>query len=881
MKFFRKVIFFFYRRKAAKKLEKQINILSQQLYIFQIIPVEQSVLSNVDDLRGHAKYEKLVISFDEIIKKVKLHNKKVNLLQNHFDNIVQEHPIKKILAHIDEYSFEQLYSFNRTAVEVGQYTIPNTLAQRQSYLSYMRDIGEFINDYPNIVKQCSLIHDFDAITFTFGDVYIDGKTAEAALAPARDLLAKIKEFGSKYYTIPHLDEKIIDRHNEQYIQNHLNDKIFDDVNGKCLDKEQRRAILCESKSNLTIAGAGAGKTLTICGKVKWLLETKRAQEDEILLLSYSRASANDLQAKVESICPGLKVKTFHSFGLEILNHANEKKRTVEDQFQVYIKKFFDKELERDPKLANSIFRFFAFYLHMDTDGKRYATEGEKYEDLKTADYRTLKERLRSLSNDIQKLETLQREYVKSYEELIIANYLYVNGIDYEYERPYEIDTSTPDKRQYTPDFYLPEYHIYLEHYGIDENGKTPQYSEEEGQKYLESISWKRETHAQYQTTCIETYSYEFKNGNIFDSLKQRLSECGVQFRPLSQTEIVNALHSIYLGQEFSSVLNLITTFINLYKAKYPDAQGFEQLKAYRFPSMYDGERAKAFLDICKEIYEYYVRTLRGENKIDFDDMILQSTREIEKLDEYRYKYIIVDEFQDISQSRTKLLQAIIQHGDSKLFAVGDDWQAIYRFAGCDINVFLNFGQYFEDPKLNYITSTHRNSIELQAIVEPFITANPEQYVKHIQSVKHEKNPIRIIYHNSDRLHAFIKALQSIAKVDPSATILVLGRNRRDIDDIISPGIKLDRQGNLRCDRFPHMEMIYKTVHQSKGLESDFVILISGENAKNGFPNKMEDDRLLDMVLGSKSSFEYAEERRLFYVALTRTRSVVYILCNAV
>ncbi|MDE7454230.1 MAG: topoisomerase DNA-binding C4 zinc finger domain-containing protein, partial [Clostridia bacterium] len=246
---------------------------------------------------------------------------------------------------------------------------------------------------------------------------------------------------------------------------------------------------------------------------------------------------------------------------------------------------------------------------------------------------------------------------------------------------------------------------------------------------------------------------------------------------------------------------------------------------------------------------------------------------------FKYKYIIVDEFQDISQSRTKFLQKLIEHGNAKLFAVGDDWQAIYRFAGCDINVFLDFDKIFPNAKLNYITSTHRNSSELQRIVEPFITANPSQYKKHIRSNKHQDKPVRIIYHKGNKTMAFSKALADIETINSSANVLVLGRNRRDIDSYICKDIQIYDDKVIKHRDYPSMNLKYSTVHGSKGLECDFVIIINGEDAQNGFPNKTEDDNILNLLLGRKNSYEYAEERRLFYVALTRTKSIVYLLSN--
>lgn len=433
------------------------------------------------------------------------------------------------------------------------------------------------------------------------------------------------------------------------------------------------AILSDSGSILTVAGAGAGKTLTICGKVKWLLDRGKANSNEILLLSYSRASAEDLQAKAHLINPNLKVKTFHSLGLEILKQSLSTKPLIEEQdLSFYIRKI-QKECKNE-LIIWDIFRFCSLYRLVNSD-KTYQTLGEKFALLKQANFHTLKD---ILSNTLQagRLKTLQKERVKSYEELIIANFLFINGIKYEYEKPYKFNTSTPQKRQYTPDFYLSDYDIYLEHYGIDKNGNTPQYPLKDAQRYKEAMKWKRQTHKQNNTTCIETYSYEFKEGEIFDSLKQKLQDNGIKLNRLSKDEILKASNDI-----FESYIPLIASFLNLYKARYPDTKAFEMLKIQNQGVSYNDKRTQLFLQICEYFYKAYYENLRSEGKIDFDDMIMQAIEKIPHSKGCRYKYIIVDEFQDISQSRMRFLQALIKNRDSKLFAVGDDWQAIYRFAG--------------------------------------------------------------------------------------------------------------------------------------------------------------------------------------------------------
>ncbi len=868
-------------KNKARKILLYIESVETSLTLFDIINNNED--KNAKLVRSLSKknlYADIVSRYNVCIQKIEKHNNEIQSLMFAYNTLLQTYPISDILDNILEYSKEKIEEIYSTVKNVYQYVVPNSFKYKKEYDAYKQNIENVLCDYDLIKEQKNLILTISSEIEHLPDIYIDSDNISKVLANALKIVEKYNAYKRKYYQVPVVNANTVEHHNEKFITRHLSDIIFDNVNGKSLDNEQRRAILCNAKSNLTIAGAGSGKTLTICGKVKYLLETRLARKDEILLLSYSKASAEDLELKINNVATNLTVETFHALGLKILTEASGKKKNIEEQLKAYITQFFEEELTKNPKIANEIFQYIALYFYTTpTYKKKYKNDGEIFKDLKTLDYRTLKDRLGKLSANRDKHETLKNEFVKSNEELVIANFLFTNGINYEYEKPYEIETSTIDKRQYTPDFYLPDYGIYIEHYGIDRSGNAPQYDKVASDEYVRSMSWKRQIHSENQTKCIETFSYEFSEGIIFENLKAHLLENGVGFKPLSQTEVFNALHNVYRGRDFSSFFNLIMTFISLYKAQIKDDTGFDELKAQLNDSLYDTSRARLFLDICKDIYNYYMQNLREANKIDFDDMILQSIDLLDSMSNFKFKYIIVDEFQDISQSRTKFLQKLIEHGNSKLFAVGDDWQAIYRFAGCDINVFLEFENIFEGAKLNYITSTHRNSAELQQIVEPFITANPSQYKKHIKSDKHQEKPVRIIYHKGNKAMALTKALEDISAINSNAKVLVLGRNRRDIVAFICKEIQvLDYKKIIHYD-YPKLEISYSTVHGSKGLESDFVILISGEDAQNGFPNKTEDDNVLTLLLGKNNDFEYAEERRLFYVALTRTKSIVYLLSD--
>lgn len=866
-------------KRKRKKVLSYIDKVEAALSLFNIIENhEDKPTKLIRSLSKTKLYADIVSRYNVAIQKIEQHNKEIQSLSFAFNTLLQTYPISDILDNILEYSKEKIEEIYSTIKKVYAYVIPNSFGKKQQYDAYKQGIEEIICNYNLIIEQKSLLLSVAKEINNLPDEYIDADNISTALSSALELLERYHTFERKFYQIPVVDASTIEKHNEKFIARHLADAIFDDVNGKSLDAEQRRAILCNAKSNLTIAGAGSGKTLTICGKVKYLLETGLAKEDEILLLSYSRASADDLENKVNCVANNLTVETFHALGLRILTESSGKKKAIEEQLKAYIRQFFEEELAKNDKIANEVFQFLSLYFYAaPTYKKKYKNDGEIFRELKSVDFRTLKDRLANLTTNTSKHETIKHEFVKSNEELVIANFLFINGINYEYEKPYKIETSTPDKRQYTPDFYLPDYDIYLEHYGIDRRGIAPQYDIKASNEYVRSMQWKRQTHSENQTKCIETYSYEFNEGIIFDNLKSRLLENGVEFRPLSQAEVFNALNNVYAGRDFSSFLNLIMTFISLYKSQIKDDTGFDELKEQLKDTGYDTTRARLFLDICKNVYNYYMQNLREADKIDFDDMILQSIDLLDFTPYFKYKYIIVDEFQDISQSRTKFLQKLIEHGNSKLFAVGDDWQAIYRFAGCDINVFLDFEKIFSGAKLNYITSTHRNSAELQLIVEPFITANPSQYKKNIKSAKHQDKPVRIIYHKGNKAMAFSKALEDISSINSNANVLVLGRNRRDIDAFICREIQVFDYKTIKHYYYPKLKISYSTVHGSKGLESDFVIVISGEDSQNGFPNKTEDDNVLSLLLGKKNNFEFAEERRLFYVALTRTKSIVYLL----
>lgn len=845
-------------------------------------PVTKDVESVVEELKDTeiSGYKDLNNKYYELLKDIEKHNDLVSEILD----VVEYWDYEETIKNITRIEKDKILSFKQIVKKLDGFTTVDSKTTESK-----KEIDIVADNYDEIIMEYygHKVYE-DLLNFEDKD-YI-------SVEDRKNILANIKEIFKSFdrkedYFYPFKDHlnivDLVNKHNSIYLEKNKRKKIFDNINEKSLDDEQRTAVLMDERSLLVVAGAGSGKTLTICGKVKYLIEEQNVNPDDILLLSYSKKSADDLEQKVRKISDKLSVGTFHKIGLDILKDTQKKNLMVEEQYAAIIESYFREELKNRPVMRNKILIYYGLYINPSKSAKKFDSEGELFEELKKANYKTLKDQLVTLSNNIDSKETIKKELVKSFEELAIANWYFINGIDYIYEAPYEFDESTHDKRQYMPDFKLKKYNVYHEHYGLDSSGKASQYDEPEASKYEESVEWKKNIHFINKTDCIETFSYEFEDGTVFAKLENELKKRNIELHPISNEEISNALNSIYESLQFKSFINLIRSFLSLYKSIYSDELGFDVLKKTAFKNGYEHCRTYLFLDIVKDIFKFYKDYLEEENKIDFDDMILQSLEELNNTENYKYKYIIVDEFQDISMSRLKFLKGLIEKGNSKLFAVGDDWQAIYRFSGCDLNIFLNFSKYFDNSAVTKITTTHRNSQELQDIAGPFIRKNPEQIGKKISSPIKLEHPVQIMYYTEKKYFAFLDVLKKINEINPNAHILVLGRNNKDFDDIsLDNRIYVDYKENtetltaVKAKQYPNMRISYSTVHGSKGLEEDYVILINADDSKVGFPNKMEDDELLNLVLSDKSEYQYAEERRLWYVALTRTRTYTYIIANA-
>ena len=156
------------------------------------------------------------------------------------------------------------------------------------------------------------------------------------------------------------------------------------------------------------------------------------------------------------------------------------------------------------------------------------------------------------------------------------------------------------------------------------------------------------------------------------------------------------------------------------------------------------------MSIALNVFLIYQNELKSCGLIDFDDMIIQARDTILNGGFIKqYKYIIIDEFQDTSYIRYLLIKSIIDKTDANIMAVGDDFQSIYKFTGCDIDLFVNFDKYFQDSKILKIQNTYRNSQELIQTAGLFVMKNDFQIKKNLTSSKKNFKPINIV--NGDNL----------------------------------------------------------------------------------------------------------------------------------
>ena len=772
-----------------------------------------------------------------------------------------------------------------------------------SYMKVMLEETRYIakKDYQNhLLEEKKIIEYFDVLQRS-GLLDTFCRKNGMGTAAAEEILEQYEKFG-----------ELVDQHNENYIQQAMIqekdylDHILADVDPAInLDEDQRRVILTDEDYCLVIAGAGAGKTTTVAAKGKYLGEKKQIDPSQILVVSFTNKAVEELCDKVNRdlniACP---IATFHSTGNAILRKQNPEQLNIVDASRLYyvLQDYFRTAVLKNESLVNNLILFFASYFDAPYEGNDLNTFFNK---IAKSNFSTIRSDLdefkcQVLDSRTKKTVTIQNEVLRSQQEVEIANFLYLNQIDYEYEPLYRYNILFA-KKPYTPDFLIRqgEKSAYIEHFGITQDGKNDQFSDDQLAAYKKAINDKVQLHRQHGTDLIYTFSKYNDRRPLLEHLKEELEKNGFELRPRSNKEVMEKLVTTEENRYIRKLLNLICRFITNFKTN-----GYQADEFTRMYHSTQNVRTRLFLDICNDCYLEYERYLKEHNAVDFQDMINESARILREVKEMRqqldFKYIIVDEYQDISRQRFDLVTALSEVTNAKIIAVGDDWQSIYAFSGSDITLFTKFAEKMGYAKLLKIVNTYRNSQEVIDIAGNFIQKNKMQITKELKSPKRIEDPV-IIYTYDGTLkkpnednrtganyaiaHAVEAALEQIIEFSrkegktEDSSILLLGRFGFDGDKLERSGLfeYIGRGNKLKSVKYPELNITFMTAHASKGLGYDNVIVVNGRNETYGFPSKIEDDPVLAFVIKGDRSIDYAEERRLFYVAMTRTKNRVYFI----
>lgn len=725
-------------------------------------------------------------------------------------------------------------------------------------------------------------------------------------------------------------EKEYQKHKDYF--NNMYKGIDDNIH---LDKEQIKAILSDEDYSLILAGAGTGKTTTMASKVKYLVDIKKVEPSKIVVMSYTKKATEELEKRIVlDFGINARVTTFHSLGLmhireifkdrkcfiaddnlkeeifleyfknNIFSHKYKIKELFEifDSSKIHRGWLFARGFQENYEKYNTFDEYFENYKHRtlskiltkdnpEYNGKLINIKLNDFEENKLKKYND--ERIDKKINDSEIIRTIKGEIVKSKGEAIIANFLYRNSIEYQYEKIYP--EYMPERRIYRPDFTLNlnGEDIYLEYFGLS------MYKENELNRYNKEKSRKEEYHKLHHNKFIKL-DY-LPNEDIIYNLKKQLYQYGFELKPISELEIFNTMlennkiAELYKFKQF--LYDIIGTIKSSSKREFVQeivdsyikslSQKDSSLEIISNEEQYTALRQYKYII---EFYNYYQSKLfNAENYIfDFADMIYYANEYINKIGKNNnldFEYLIIDEYQDISEERYQLTKNIATRNSAKVVAVGDDWQSIFAFAGSKIEYTYNFLNYFKGAKILKINNTYRNSQQLIDYSGTFIMKNKDQIEKELVSSKKIINPIKFIPFDSsvdkDKEYQILKELiLEIHKHNPEHNIMILARKNKIIEHCFEDSELKDEIGTkIEYVGYEDINIDGMSFHKSKGLTADEVILIGLDHK---FPNNKNGYFWLEYLfknLPQEENIAFAEERRLFYVALTRTKNYVYLLVN--
>jgi DNA helicase IV len=697
------------------------------------------------------------------------------------------------------------------------------------------------------------------------------------------------------------------------------------------DAEKARALANSSPRFLLKARAGSGKTSVIGMKTVLLVERYGTHPDQIMILAFNRAAADEIGSRVRDRfgLPGFRnARTFHSLANRIARPSQEILSDQGPYDEAKDLSRFVQETVRFPEIWNPLF-WMKMYLFFREELKEIERVGAH---LSSEDYLIFRRNLTQL--------TLRGEWVKSAGEKFIADFLFEHSLRHSgHDLYYQYEDLVLVPREHRSSFgntYRPDFKIYakgnrgstfwLEHWGIDERDSQQRAPPGmDWEEYRKQMGWKREFWRRRGETLIETSIVDMIDGReAFEGiLKRRLEEMGIECHRQPDEAISESLK----GSCLTRMTKLFVQFIQGAKKQLLSSEEMRKKVEEFNPT---DARTRVFLDLACKVYEVYQSRLEASNMIDFDDLV---TRAVDRIHETRGKceisiggnpddrvrmndlrYLLIDEYQDFSELFHRIVMALRQHNPRlEIFSVGDDWQAINSFMGSELSFFQRFEDYFKDGSSGELLTNYRSCqriVELSNRImrgkgapsrcqpgqvkgsvtilypdEIWLKRNPPDDKADSSKDATPFDDRRFLLTTRDgkpdfgrwQTAQYLKTCHGIISDHREAEeMLILTRTNKfpdgtSIEDFLA---KLKSCFPSEQRRWFSERVRGMTAHRSKGQEADVVIVLRA--VIGAFP-LIHPDSILFEIFGRSAADAIDEERRLFYVACTRAKEHLYIV----
>jgi len=642
-----------------------------------------------------------------------------------------------------------------------------------------------------------------------------------------------------------------------------------------LDDEQQTAIVTDDKYNLGVAAAGSGKTEALITRIAYLIARKPdgVQPKRILAIAYQRKAKEEIEQRLRDRfnIKNVNVRTFHKLGKNILEEIGKEFRRTdiidENKKHEIIQMLFNHEIKNDPDFYKLFLQFVKTLHNKETkeDGK---TKGEPLTYARERAYYSI--------NNTRVNSQAEKEIL----DFFLSHKLDGKPVAVKYE---------PNVDGFRPDFYLPQYELFIEHWALNEKGEVPDWFSQSTKKYRESMEMKKKWFAKHDKLLVETFAYEYDEDDpdkFIELLKKRVIkklqmryDGKFEFTLKTYDEIVDIAWQAY-RTPIDYIGNFITSAKTYGLTSSQIANRLQKIKWTR--------KQLAFGNLVLPLYSAYEELMKKNEKIDFEDMINSAIDALDHDQNLRagvYDHILIDEYQDISAQRYKLIKKLLERNPKcRLFCIGDDWQSIMGFSGSNLNFFVNFDEYFENPAITKISTNYRSVKSIVDAGADLIKNNTScQIQKSTLSNREEVRPIRVLksphkkeyernYHHQTAEDCCSRIINYIQNGYAPRDILVLTRCMRTrvargyrFLSNIGAFIERAKDNGIRI-AYDNTETQKKvrllTVHRSKGLEAKVVFLLNVIKDTYGFPCEIEDPSIYEPARENYPSQDQKEERRL-------------------